>query len=249
MYSSGCLKAKRGHLSNSNNNMGPLALTPPSTPQSDSSLAINRKDQEHNKQGIYDSLRLFLLFQLLLSMINFKLITSIDCHNHLSIFSHFCANFLDTLISPLTSLPVTSSIDFSYVDVGHLSNEAVDNLEEGELDQYLPQNVTSNYNSYNSNPDLQDQMSSVNAIYAWSNKYISSLQFNPKLKEANNEMSSEPISQLITTTLRPEMDYSIEPYYDQHVTSDLASFSSIFTNTYSPHSDNSHSYPVQWSYD
>lgn len=40
-----------------------------------------------------------------------------------------------------TKNDVEQQIDFSYVDVGQLTREAMDNLDESELDQYLPQNA------------------------------------------------------------------------------------------------------------
>lgn len=112
-------------------------------------------------------------------------------------------SILDSHQTVNTQFASVPSIDFSHVDVGNLTSEAVDILDNSELDQYLPPSnpasatIVSSSSGFNQpHPGSFEVASPVNAIYAWSNKYITSLQYgsskcsNPSKFEEINSYSN-----------------------------------------------------------
>lgn len=75
------------------------------------------------------------------------------------------------------------AIDFSHVDVGNLTTEVMTNIDETELDQYLPllnANVSAVHYPGGHVVEAGVNNSPVNAMYAWSNKFFTSHQNSSK---------------------------------------------------------------------
>lgn len=115
--------------------------------------------------------------------------------NRVTKLAHFISDFQSSLGIQHNPSVGHHAIDFSNVDVGNLSSEAMANIDEAELDQYLPHCMppsSSPYSPYAQSSStttmttLEANASSVNAIYDWSNRYLSSLQNRSVNKAAHD---------------------------------------------------------------
>lgn len=142
-----------------------------------------------------------------------------------------------------------SSIDFSHVDVGNLSTEAIENIEESELDQYLPL-IGPNATYHVNYPQETSNDSPVNAVYTWSNKYVSthsSTKSNAKYSEAGGE-SFENFSNAIGIGFNRAEDCNLSPptsYDSCTIANQMYSYTSC-----SSFQNHSHQYNgvLQWPY-
>lgn len=72
------------------------------------------------------------------------------------------------------------TMDCTHVDVANMSNETIDHIDESGINPYsLPLSTTNAYHM-NYNPQDATTASSVNAIYPWPTRYISTLQNGTK---------------------------------------------------------------------
>lgn len=91
-----------------------------------------------------------------------------------------------------TSSTTQTSIDFSHVDVGNLTTDVIANIDETELDQYLPLvNSSASCSQYSSAVETANGNSPVNAMYAWSTKFFTSHQNSTKTNAKQSESFAE----------------------------------------------------------
>lgn len=99
-------------------------------------------------------------------------------------------NKVTTGCEPPTSASTTANaIDFSHVDVGNLTTEVMTNIDETELDQYLPL-INANISSAHYSSAVESTSSPVNAMYAWSNKFFTSHQNSTKSVKQNESFTN-----------------------------------------------------------
>ncbi|XP_054160798.1 transcription factor Sox-10-like [Oppia nitens] len=167
---------------NGNNpNTGALTLTPPHTPSNDMSCLQRKRETGDTKIGTASE-----------SPPN---VTTHHQHHH---HHHQHSQHQHIPIHHQTMAgaaggggggpPGSHSIDFSHVDVGNLTTEVMTSIDETELDQYLPlMNVASSAQYANAVMDSAAANNSpVNAMYAWSTKFLTSHQNNNSTNNTNN---------------------------------------------------------------
>ncbi|KAI1301368.1 Transcription factor Sox-8 [Halotydeus destructor] len=140
------------------------ALTPPSTPLSDSSRSLHRDGDK------------------------------MPCQSHGNVNGN---------TSEMT--PFQQAIDFSNVDVGNLTTEAIGTVDDSELDQYLTNGSGTTFyqppcSTFGSASNLaqNSHSSPVNAIYDWSNRYISAMTRRPVTRPVDTAYAE-------SSTQRPDM--------------------------------------------
>lgn len=120
-----------------------------------------------------------------------------------------------------TCLSVAPSIDFSHIDVGNLTGcDAIETIDEAELDQYLPSANMAVINGCTlTNSSYAPSVSTtpaVGAIYAWSNRYISSIQNCGQPPSASNRFLNHRQPSSPSSVYQPAELLSSPSMYNLH---------------------------------